>query len=242
MEPEEKTRLLSMVSLFESLSREEIEILGRKLPDMRLDRGQMLYTPDYRGRIVFLLLRGRVLVYRVVGTQEFILGMAGAGEMIGKVAFADRRPQGAYAQAMEPSEVAMLGNDTLRRLVYDNPEVGLKAMELLSESLSSYEDRMADIGLKEVSARLAGLVLRLVESEGVVTVEGYKIPTHYSHEQLGAMIGARRVAVTRALGELRKAGAVELRQRLIYVRDAETLKRVARIRPTAETWGETGSD
>jgi hypothetical protein len=49
-------------------------------------------------------------------------------------------------------------------------------VKLLSERLSFCEDRMADMGLKEILARLAALVLHLCESEGLVTVEGYKIP------------------------------------------------------------------
>jgi len=60
--------------------------------------------------------------------------------------------------------------------VHDRPEVGLKAMELLSERLSFCEDRMADMGFKEIPASLAALVLHLCASEGLVTVEGYKIP------------------------------------------------------------------
>ena len=41
------------------------------------------------------------------------------------------------------------------------------------------------------------------------------------------MIGANRVATTRALGTLRERGAVEVRERRIHVVDPETLKRAA---------------
>jgi CRP/FNR family transcriptional regulator len=223
----EKTRWLSEVALLESLSREEIEGLGRRMPEMRLERGRILYTPAYQGRILFLLLRGRVRTYRMVEGREITLGMAGAGEMFGEAMLAARRRQGAWAQTTEPSEVALMSHDALYRLVRDRPEVGLKAIELLSERLCYSNDRMADIGLKEVPARLAGLVLYLVQSEGVVTGEGYKIPTRYTHEQLGAMIGSRRVAATRAFSKLKEAGAVEIRRQQIYVRDVEALERAA---------------
>jgi len=65
----------------------------------------------------------------------------------------------------------------------------------------------------------------LVESEGVRTITGYRIPAHYTHERLGTMIGANRVAVTRAFGLLQDVGAVELRRRLIYVTDIGALRR-----------------
>ena len=70
--------------------------------------------------------------------------------------------------------------------------------------------------------------LFLLESEGVVTSRQYrKIPTHYTHQYLGTMIGANREAVTRAFTQLQDEGIVELRRRLIYVADVEALRRAA---------------
>jgi CRP/FNR family transcriptional regulator, cyclic AMP receptor protein len=85
--------------------------------------------------------------------------------------------------------------------------------------------RMADIALKETPARLASLILDLVQSEGVVTREGhYKIVAHYTHEHLAAMIGATRTSVTRAFGELQDSGCVRVFRRQIYVVDLNALK------------------
>jgi hypothetical protein len=44
------------------------------------------------------------------------------------------------------------------------------------------------------------------------------------------MIGANRVAVTRAFGQLQDEGVVELRRRLIYVPGLEALRRSAGYR------------
>jgi CRP-like cAMP-binding protein len=87
---------------------------------------------------------------------------------------------------------------------------------------------MIDIALKEVPARLASLLFDLVQREGVVNREGYyKILSYYTHEQLATMIGAKRVAVTKAFGKLQDIGCVQLRRRQIYVVDLAALKRVA---------------
>ena len=62
----------------------------------------------------------------------------------------------------------------------------------------------------------------------MVTREGhYKIVSHYTHEELAAMIGAKRVAVTRAFGTLQNSECVRLVRRQIYVVDLDALKRVA---------------
>ena len=100
-------------------------------------------------------------------------------------------------------------------------------ISLLSERLHYYETRMQDITLKGVPARLASLILFLIESEGVQIPGEIRIPTRYSHEHLGTMIGANREAVTRAFGRLQDEGALQIRRRLIYVDDVEALERAA---------------
>ena len=56
---------------------------------------------------------------------------------------------------------------------------------------------------------------------------GYRIAAHYTHQQLGEMIGTNREAVTRAFGVLQDEGVVELRRRLVYVPDLQALKRIS---------------
>jgi CRP/FNR family cyclic AMP-dependent transcriptional regulator len=86
---------------------------------------------------------------------------------------------------------------------------------------------MEDLTLKEVPGRLANLILLLCEGEGVMTRTDIKIPHHYTHERLGTMIGAKREAVTKAFTKLQDEGAVELKRRLIHVKDIEALRRSA---------------
>jgi CRP/FNR family transcriptional regulator len=124
--------------------------------------------------------------------------------------------------------VGVLGLTDFWHLVRQNPEVNARLVKLLGERLRMTRGRMADIALKETPARLASLILDLVQSEGVITREGhYKIVTHYTHEQLAAMIGTQRGSVTRAFGTLQDSGCVRLIRRLIYVVDLDVLKRRA---------------
>src|SRR5215216_2224908 len=217
-----------MMDILEPLSREEIKELSRRIPDTHFHRGQILYTPKERSEALFMLKKGRVRIYRVgPDGREFTLTVVGAGTVFGEMSLTAQRLENAYAEAMERVVVCKMRKHDLERLVMDKPQVGLKVMGVLSERLSLAEARMEDIALKEVPARLASFILQLIESEGVVTREGYKIPTRYTHRQVATMIGSKRETVTRAFTLLQQAGAVELKRRRIHVRDVETLKRVA---------------
>ena len=103
-------------------------------------------------------------------------------------------------------------------------------IEGLTNRMRQCDERLADIALRKTPARLANLILQLVEDEGMVTPDAYKIPSRYTHDELGAMIDARRVAITRAFGLLKNEGAVVVKRRLIYVTDREALTRIAEER------------
>ena len=57
-----------------------------------------------------------------------------------------------------------------------------------------------------------------------VTPAGIRIDVRFTHLQLSAMIGTSRETLTKALGELRSSGAIDVRDRLIWVLDADALE------------------
>lgn len=225
--PEDKVRLLSRMSILQALPLDETRDLARRMPDIHLDRGQILHTPKYRRRMLFLILKGRVRLYEVAEGREFTLLVARTGDLFGEMSFADEHVRGVYADALEPTRISIMSRDVFDRTVMRWPEVGLKMVDLLSERLGLYGSRLADVGIKEVYARLAALILRLVAEEGVSTSAGIRIPTRYTHYQLGTMIGANRESTTNAMIRLRREGAVTTIRRYIHVKDIEALKRIA---------------
>jgi CRP/FNR family transcriptional regulator len=226
----EDLKLLSLVDIFEPLSPEEISEIEWRDMSTRMEPGAVFYTPMDLCETLFILQEGRVRIYRKTADgRELTLAVLGSGTVFGEMTLTSQRLRDSYAQATEPSTISVMCRADLERLILRKPQVGLQLTYLLSERLSRYEARLEALGLKEVPARLASLVLQLIESDGVKTSNGYRIPTHYTHQQLGTMIGANREAVTRAFARLQDTGAVELKRRRIHVRDLELLREAAQI-------------
>jgi CRP/FNR family transcriptional regulator, cyclic AMP receptor protein len=223
----ERIKLLSTVDVLETLAIEQIDWVAQRTLARRFQKGQTIYAPGNISDVLFLLLTGRVRLYGMTGGQELTFDIIHGGAIFG-VASMMERTQAEYALALEPSLVGSLNLTTFWQLVRENPEVLERVVKVLGDRLRMSRDRMMDIALKEVSTRLASLLLYLVQSEGVVTREGhYKIAVLYTQEQLGTMIGARRVAVTRAFKKLQEQGSVQLWRRQIYVADLDALERIA---------------
>ena len=229
MSLQEQIRLLSMVDIFGPLSPEEMEDLAKRTPDTFLDGGDVLYSPQDGAERLFILKKGRVQVYELDprGGEEITLSVVEGGNVFGEMALTGQKLEGLYVRALVPSTVVSLGRDDLEGLIMKTPEVGLRLVRELAERLHASEARYTDIVGKDVPTRLATLILSLVDSEGLVGAESYRIPTRYTHDQIASMIGCKRVAVTRAFSRLKEVGAVEVKERHIVVKDLETLKGLA---------------
>ena len=63
-----------------------------------------------------------------------------------------------------------------------------------------------------------------VNPYGRVTPNGIRIDERFTHMQLAEMIGTSRETLTKVLNELREAGLIDVRDRLIWVLDADGLE------------------
>ena len=225
---EEKVRLLSMVDVFEGLSEEDLEKLARLARDATYEPGEDLPEPQEGGEKLYVLKEGRVQLYVMLPNEgEITLSVVEGGSIFGEIAVAGKGSGKVRARALVPSMVCTLKTEILEQLIERNPAVALAIVRMLSDRLRQAEVRFAELAHKQVPARLASLVLRLSASEGIVSREGIRIDTPYTHEQLGTMIGSNREAVTRAMKELREKGAVEVVERRIRLRDRKALEREA---------------
>jgi CRP/FNR family transcriptional regulator, cyclic AMP receptor protein len=224
MPVEREVKLLSLVDVLESLSEEELEEVATRCRDIRLDVDQELFgSEEYDGGL-FLLEEGHLAIYKLTssGTQ-LTVALQSAGAVLPAL-----RLRGLFGKALEPSVVAFMSRGVLEHFLQRNPRMGLRLVDLLAEQLCLMDARLSDAIHKDVYARLASLLLWLISEEGVVVGSGdYVVPHRYTHAQLGTIIGAKRVAVTRAFGFLQDEGVVQLRRRHIHVKNWGLLRRIA---------------
>src|SRR5919107_1600405 len=218
----EKRGHLAEVDVLRELPQSEVEYLAKRSPMVHLAEKESLTLGEYH-QGVFLLLSGRVRVHEptTFGTQDLTFSVVEGGTVVGQPG---SKPRPSRVEALEASVLMVVGWEDFEGLVVRNPGVGLKTIGLFRQRLDQYEGRLSDLIRKEVPARLAGLLLRLSEREDAMAGDGERrIPVRYTHRLLASMVGSNREAVTRAFGVLRKAGAVETRERQIYVTDAAAL-------------------
>jgi CRP-like cAMP-binding protein len=209
-------------ALFDDLPSEEQALVADAFRLERREQGER-FGDDVETSSLVLVVSGRVRVFLSgPDERELTLALLDSGEAFGAAPIEGARPR--RIEALESSTVLTCTEDDLGRLVEAAPTFGIRVLGLLLGSARQVGDELARLAFCAVPARLAAKLLELMERYGRVTPSGIRIDVRFTHMQLSAMIGTSRETLTKALGELRSSGAIDVRDRLIWVLDADALE------------------
>ncbi len=178
----------------------------------RYEKGQFVFLKGEPARLMFLIKAGRVKLSKLCGGSEVTLDIRQAGDLIGlNVLTDDDESYPVTATCMEDTMLCGLTREGFERLVLQHPTIGLQVIRNLSTRLAGLSERVESMALTSLEERLYVVLLQFARDHGVVRREGVAIRFPLTHEELGFLVGAHRVSVTRAMKSLTQAGKI-LRQ------------------------------
>jgi CRP-like cAMP-binding protein len=125
--------VIEHIRLFEDFTREEIESLARHMQCYRADIGVEILREDEPGDYMLLLIEGSVeILKRDRQGLPQRLAIDGPGQTLGEMSLIDGAPRFASCVTLAPTLFAALDRAALKRLIEDEPKVGIKLlMELM---------------------------------------------------------------------------------------------------------------
>jgi|SRR5918997_1377055 CRP/FNR family transcriptional regulator len=81
---EEEVQLLSRMEILEPLSDEDLRGLLRRSLDTHLEPGETFFTPEDTSERLFILMKGRVRIYRTAEGRELTLAKIEPGTILGR--------------------------------------------------------------------------------------------------------------------------------------------------------------
>ncbi len=112
------------------------------------------------------------------------------------------------AVCMEETVLYGFTREGLERLVVGSPNIGLQMMRNMGERICCLTSRAEGSPFVYLEKRLLKALTDLAREHGQETDEGIILRLRLTHEELGALVGAHRVSVSRALKALRDSGRV----------------------------------
>ena len=208
----------------EGFDLDDFERAGLRVVERRFEPKDTIFTPGDPDDQLYFLLSGAVRLYKIYGDyKEATTALLKDSGVFGKLNLVEGRWQDVFAEAVTKARVASIQKAALERVIRSDPEFALRLFSSLSERLRQSDEVIESLLHREVSTRLATLLLNLGERFG----EDDLIDVRLTHQDLANMIASTREAVSKVMSELQRDGVIETRNRRIAILDRGALSKRA---------------
>ena len=167
--------------------------------------------------------RARTLGPHLAEGREQTLHVESAGATLAEAPIFDGGGYVATALAETEARLLFVPRPALLDLCRRRPEVALGVIAVLARRVRAFAATIEDLALRNVTARLARLLLTEVRRDGnVVDLSG-------TREEVAHRLGTARELVSRSLSQLRAAGVVVVRGRRVWLTDERRLAVIAEL-------------
>jgi CRP/FNR family transcriptional regulator, global nitrogen regulator len=213
----------------EGFDLDDFERAGLRTVERRFAPKDTIFTPGDPDDQLYFLLSGTVRLYKIYGDyKEATTALLKDGGVFGKLNLVEGRWQDVFAEAVTEATVASIQKAALERVIKSNPEFALKLFSSLSERLRQSDEVIESLLHREVSTRLATLLMNLGERFGENDHAEVLVGVRLTHQDLANMIASTREAVSKVMSEFQRDGVIETRNRRIAILDSGALaKRVS---------------
>jgi CRP/FNR family transcriptional regulator, cyclic AMP receptor protein len=213
--PVDGIALLQSHPVFGALAPAQIKRLGSLARPRRIVSGTTLFVKGDPGTALFAVVNGTVkITVPSIDGREATFNLLHAGDIFGEIALLDGQPRTADAVAATDCELMVIERRDFLGFVHDEPKVAMKLIELLCARLRIAGARMEEVVFLNLSARLARLLLRLVE-ENAVAADKSKL--FITQQQISGMLGTTRESVNKHLQIWARRRVIALKRGSILV-------------------------
>ncbi len=216
-------RCFGQIWLFEGAPIEAWEKFAGDLLRRHLAAGENLFLHGDPADSMWLIKAGSVKLWKTTEDGRVLtLDIRKAGDLLGEnVLIEDGGEYPVAATCLEPTVLCGLDRRTFEAIVHQVPSVGMVVIRNLSRRIDLLSGKLGALSELNLEDRLYEVLVNVARDLGTPAQGGWTIAFPLTHEEIGFLVGAHRVSVTRALGKLREAGRVRSAGRSLFVSDRQ---------------------
>src|SRR5829696_516729 len=146
---------------------EDFERAGIRVVERRFAPKDTIFAPGDPDDQLYFLLEGTVRLYKIYGDyKEATTALLKDSGVFGKLSLVEGRWQDVFAEAVTETRVASIQKASLERVIKSDSAFALRLFSSLSERLRQSDEVIESLLHREVSTRLATLLVNLSERFG----------------------------------------------------------------------------
>lgn len=219
---------LREIHLFANLDNTILDQIAPAVALRQLRKGQVLYLENEPCHAFYALRSGAIKIYKLAADgREYVLMTVRPGQTFAEVPVFDGERYPANAEALRESELFEIDAVRFRSLLCAAPDVALALLAGMSRRLRAFTDQLAALTFRDVTARLAGYLLEMADTNGVPRADGIHVDLAVSQQDLAASLGTVREIVSRSLRKLEHAKLISHTRKHIIIHDRVGLAALA---------------
>jgi CRP/FNR family transcriptional regulator, cyclic AMP receptor protein len=189
-------------------------------------KGQAVYGQDQPSRSLYLVLEGKVTIYRGADEgQPVIVDVYQTDEFFGETSFVgeslNQSQRTETAIALENSRLMVWTVSEIEDLVTRRPLLAVALIQLLVQRAMDFGRRIESFSVDNIPRRLAGALIRFSDRMGSQDEDGSIKMMPLTHEFLAQYVGTSREIITHYMTGFRRQGYLRYSRRGIQLyRDA----------------------
>jgi CRP-like cAMP-binding protein len=219
--------LLKSTPYFSGLSTPELEAIKEHVFEEAAERNDMILLEEEPAGAVYFVVSGVVKVFKTsVEGKEQVLCIVKPGESFNDVAVFDGGPNPASAIAMTPVVLYGITKADMETILREHPKLATNVIKILSEKVRYFVSLVEDFSFRNVTDRLAKLLLEYATDHAWSGEEAGHRP-RLTQQDMAAMVGTAREVVGRSLKALEDEGAIKMDRHRIVVVNKKTLEKMS---------------
>jgi CRP-like cAMP-binding protein len=138
-------RILSDVGLFEGFTQEQLRLLAFGAETTMLGADKKLYREDDEADSAYVVVAGRIVLYREGEGERLVIGHVGPGAIMGELALIADTRRLTSASAEIDSEVLRLNRRMFRRILEEYPDLAVQLHHRISAELQAFLQKIENL-------------------------------------------------------------------------------------------------
>ncbi len=128
---------------------------------------ETIFCEHEPGKELFIIQQGKVKISKIVNSNEVMLAVLQTGDIFGEMAILDNKPRSASAVAFGEVELLAISKANFEGMVKAQPQLATRLITLLSERIWIAYKQLANLLLKDPTARIVDTLMMQLEKNRV---------------------------------------------------------------------------
>lgn len=225
----QSVNLLTQISAFQSLPPLMLEKLSAAATITEYPRNTTLYQQQEPLTGLYVVISGYVKLYRQSRDRVQILAILRDEDFFGTECLSNDVLSSSSATTMTLSTLIYIPAQAIGELLEANPQFRSVMLHKVTDRLRQFAQLVHNLAFRDVTARLAMLLINRAETDGIMTVDGIRILRLMTQSELATMIGTGREVVQRTFKKFEREGLIKVSRKEILILDFDKLRISAEV-------------